>query len=61
MVLIEAEGPRVTRVNYGITGFNGIDTVASGGRAVEIIDFDNPVPVPGVLTFQWTAQDGPAG
>ncbi|WP_424097736.1 hypothetical protein [Moorena producens] len=61
MVLIEAEGPRVTRVNYGITGFNGIDTVASGGRAVEIIDFDNPVPVPGVLTFTWTAQDGPAG
>ena len=61
MVLIQAEGDRVTRVNYGITGFNNIDLVASGGRAVEIIDFDNPVPVPGVLTFTWTAQDGPAG
>ncbi|NEQ16481.1 MAG: hypothetical protein F6K44_22915, partial [Moorea sp. SIO3E2] len=61
MVLIEAEGTRVTRVNYGITGFNNINLVASGGRAVEITDFDNPVPVPGVLTFQWTAQDGPAG
>ncbi|NEO40113.1 MAG: hypothetical protein F6J90_28745 [Moorea sp. SIOASIH] len=61
MVLIEAEGPRVTRENYGITGFNNIDLVASGGRAVEISNFDNPVPVPGVLTFTWTAQDGPAG
>ncbi|NEO69011.1 FG-GAP-like repeat-containing protein [Moorena sp. SIO3H5] len=61
MVLIEAEGDRVTRENYGITGFNNIDLVASGGRAVEIIDFDNPVPVPGLLTFTWTAQDGPAG
>ncbi|NEO12195.1 MULTISPECIES: FG-GAP-like repeat-containing protein [unclassified Moorena] len=61
MVLIEAEGPRVTRVNYGITSFNNIDQVASGGAAVEISNFNNPVGEPGVLTFTWTAQDGPAG
>ncbi|NEO09695.1 MULTISPECIES: FG-GAP-like repeat-containing protein [unclassified Moorena] len=61
MVLIEAEGTRVTRQNYGITGFNNIDLVASGGRAVEISNFDNPQGEPGVLTFTWTAQDGPAG
>ncbi|AOW99417.1 hypothetical protein BJP34_08060 [Moorena producens PAL-8-15-08-1] len=64
MVLIEAEGDRVTRnENYGITSDNGIDTVASGGAAVQIKTFNDPDPEKnvGVLTFTWTAQDGPAG
>ncbi|NEQ82832.1 MAG: hypothetical protein F6K26_22105 [Moorea sp. SIO2I5] len=62
MVLIEAESDRVTRINYETTSANGIDTVASGGRAVQISSFNEPVEEnPGVLRFQWTAEDGAAG
>ncbi|OLT58924.1 FG-GAP repeat domain-containing protein [Moorena bouillonii] len=61
MVLIEAESDRVTRINYETTSANGIDTVASGGRAVQISSFNNPLEEPGILRFQWTAEDGAAG
>ena len=61
MVLIEAESDRVTRINYETTSANGIDTVASGGQAVQISNFDDPAGEPGVLRFEWTAEDGPAG
>ncbi|NEO89847.1 MAG: hypothetical protein F6K56_06155 [Moorea sp. SIO3G5] len=61
MVLIEAESDRVTRINYETTSANGIDTVASGGRAVQISSFNNPLEEPGLLTFTWTADDGPTG
>ncbi|NEO40114.1 MAG: hypothetical protein F6J90_28750 [Moorea sp. SIOASIH] len=62
MVLIEAESDRVTRINYETTSANNIDTVASGGRAVQLSSFNDPVEEnPGVLRFQWTADDGPAG
>ncbi|NET84020.1 MAG: hypothetical protein F6J94_19480 [Moorea sp. SIO1F2] len=62
MVLIEAESDRVTRINYDTTSANGIDTVASGGRAVQISNFNDPVEEnPGVLRFEWTAEDGAAG
>ncbi|AOW99420.1 hypothetical protein BJP34_08075 [Moorena producens PAL-8-15-08-1] len=61
MVLIEAESDRVTRINYETTSANGIDTVASGRRAVQISSFNNPLEEPGILRFQWTADDGAAG
>ncbi|NEO69014.1 hypothetical protein [Moorena sp. SIO3H5] len=61
MVLIEAESDRVTRINYETTSANNIDTVASGGRAVQISNFNDPVGEPGILRFEWTAEDGAAG
>ena len=61
MVLIEAESDRVTRINYETTSANNIDTVASGGQAVQITNFNNPVGEPGILRFEWTAEDGAAG
>ncbi|NEP48019.1 MAG: hypothetical protein F6K65_03995 [Moorea sp. SIO3C2] len=60
MVLIEAESDRVTRINYETTSAF-IENVASGGRAVQISNFNDPVGVPGVLRFEWTAEDGAAG
>ncbi|NEO18268.1 MULTISPECIES: hypothetical protein [unclassified Moorena] len=57
MVLIEAESDRVTLINYQTI----IKNVASGGQAVQISNFNDPVGEPGILRFEWTAQDGPAG
>ncbi|WP_424097738.1 hypothetical protein [Moorena producens] len=57
MVLIEAESDRVTRRNYETI----VKNVASGGQAVQITNFNNPVGEPGILRFEWTAEDGAAG
>ncbi|NET84019.1 MAG: hypothetical protein F6J94_19475 [Moorea sp. SIO1F2] len=58
MVLIQAESDRVTRVNY-IS-----ETISDDAFNVEVVrieNFDDSVGQPGLLTFTWTAEDGPIG